>query len=229
MVEPARLLCLAPSNSKGTVNARPNVGKYMDLIIDGYNLLHAVGIHAPRRGPPNLEGARGALLQFLAATLSAEDRQRTTVVFDAGPEAPRGLPRRIVDQEMTIHFSSGYENADALIEELILACSSPRSLTVVSSDHRIQRAAKKRRAEAIDSEAWYARVCQNKIEKINPAADKPRTPETPDEVERWLEKFQTDGASSEIDEIEQGLKGTGPFPSGYAEDLLDLESDPKDK
>ena len=43
----------------------------MDLIIDGYNLLHAVGIHAPRRGPPNLEGARGALLQFLAATLSA--------------------------------------------------------------------------------------------------------------------------------------------------------------
>ena len=30
----------------------------MDLIIDGYNLLHAVGIHAPRRGPQNLEGAR---------------------------------------------------------------------------------------------------------------------------------------------------------------------------
>ena len=48
----------------------------MDLIIDGYNLLHAVGIHAPRRGPQNLEGARGVLLQFLTAALSNEALRR---------------------------------------------------------------------------------------------------------------------------------------------------------
>jgi len=203
--------------------------KLMDLIIDGYNLLYAVGIHAPRRGPQNLEGARGVLLQFLATTLSAEDRQRTAVVFDAGPEAPRGLPRKILDREMTIHFSSGYENADAMIEELIRACSSPRSLTVVSSDHRIQRAARRRRAEAIDSEVWYARVCQKNIEKTNPAADKPRAPETPDEVDLWLKKFQTDNSAEGIDATQADQQEIGPFPPGYAEDLLDLESDPENE
>lgn len=198
----------------------------MDLIIDGYNLLYAVGIHAPRRGPQNLEGARGVLLQFLEATLSIADRKRTAVVFDAGPEAPRGLPRKFIDREMTIHFASEYEDADALIEELIRDCSSPRSLTVVSSDHRIQRAAKKRRAEAIDSEIWYARVCQNKIARTNPGAEKPLAPETPDEVELWLKKFQIDNHPNKTSEIEQSLGGTGPFPPGYADDLLDLESDP---
>ncbi len=198
----------------------------MDLIIDGYNLLYAVGIHAPRRGPQNLEGARGVLLQFLEATLSVADRKRTAVVFDAGPEAPRGLPRKFIDREMTIHFASEYENADALIEELIRDCSSPRSLTVVSSDHRIQRAAKKRRAEAIDSEIWYARVCQKQIARTNPGAEKPLAPETPGEVELWLKKFQIDDHSNKTNEIEQSLEGNGPFPPGYADDLLDLESDP---
>ena len=203
----------------------------MDLIIDGYNLLHAVGIHAPRRGPQNLEGARGVLIQFLVAALSGEALQRATVVFDAGPDAPRGLPRSLVEQGMTIRFAAGYESADALIEELILACSSPRSLTVVSSDHRIQRAAKKRRAEAIDSEVWYARTCQRKIETINPVADKPHTPQSPEEVQAWLEKFQTDdtgskvAGKSEIKAIEQGLQGSGPFPPGYADDVIDSESD----
>lgn len=195
----------------------------MALIIDGYNLLHAVGIHAPSGGPQNLEGARGVLLQFLATTLSSEDRQRTAVVFDAGPEAPRGLPRTVVDQEMTIHFASQYQDADAMIEVLIRADSSPRSLTVVSSDHRIQRAARRRRAEAVDSDVWYARVYQQKIEKTNPAADKPSAPKTPREIDYWLKRFQMD---SQADEATQAMQQEiGPFPPGYAEDLLDEESD----
>ena len=206
----------------------------MDLIIDGYNLLHAVGIHAPRHGPQNLEGARGALLQFLTAALTNQALRRTTLVFDSGPDAPRGLPRTIEEQGMTIRFSAGYESADALIEELILACSSPRGLTVVSSDHRIQRAARKRRAEAIDSEVWYARICQEKIETMNPAADKPQAPQSPEEIDQWLKKFQTNpirGATAgenEIDAIEQGLQGTGPFPPNYADDVIDSESDAGD-
>ena len=206
----------------------------MDLIIDGYNLLHAVGIHAPRRGPQNLEGARGVLIRFLVASLSTEALKRTTVVFDAGPDAPRGLPRSLVEDGMTIRFAAGYDSADTLIEELILACSSPRSLTVVSSDHRIQRAAKKRRAEAIDSEVWYARMCKTKIDTTNTVADKPHAPQSSEEVQAWLQKFQADGTESgmtgksEIEEIEKGLQGSGPFPPGYADDVIDSESDLRD-
>lgn len=195
----------------------------MALIIDGYNLLNAVGIHAPQHGPQNLEGARGALLQFLAATLSTEERQRTAVVFDAGPEAPRGLPRMTVDREMTIHFAAQYDDADTLIEELIRSDSAPRNLTVVSSDHRIQRAARRRKAEAIDSEVWYAQVCQAQIEQINPASDKPLGPATPGEVDYWLKKFQRENTSEMPEDSSNVNPGIGPFPPGYAEDLLDEE------
>ena len=135
---------------------------------------------------------------------------------------------------MPIRFAAGYDSADTLIEELILACSSPRSLTVVSSDHRIQRAAKKRRAEAIDSEVWYARMCKTKIDTTNTVADKPHAPQSSEEVQAWLQKFQADGTESgmtgksEIEAIEKGLQGSGPFPPGYADDVIDAESDLRD-
>jgi hypothetical protein len=41
------------------------------------------------------------------------------------------------------------------MEEMIAADHAPRKLTVVSSDHRVQRAAKRRRAIAVDSDVWY--------------------------------------------------------------------------
>ena len=68
-------------------------------------------------------------------------------------------------------------------------------------------------------------MCQKKIEKTNPAADKPHAPETPGEVDLWLKKFHTENAAEEIDETHADQQGIGPFPPGYAEDLLDLESD----
>ena len=198
----------------------------MALIIDGYNLLNAVGIHAPRHGPHNLEGARGALLQFLVATLSEEDRARTTVVFDAGPEAPRGLPRRLVARAMTIHFAAQYDDADTLIEELIRSDSAPRNLTVVSSDHRIQRAARRRKAEAIDSEVWYARVCQKQIEHNHGGVDKPLQANSPAEVDYWIKKFKLKDSEEKIDDSPITNQGAGPFPPGYAEDLLEEEDRP---
>ena len=124
----------------------------MAILIDGYNLLYAAGIRAETAPPHTLERSRSALLNFVAAAVDPEELCRTTVVFDAA-NAPPGLPDRRSHRGILVLFARKHDTADALIEELIAAEDAPRRLTVVSSDHRIQRAARRRRATAIDSDA----------------------------------------------------------------------------
>ncbi len=76
-------------------------------------------------------------------------------MFDAA-DAPPGLPRTLEHRGLTVRFAAKSGSADELIEELIRADSAPRRLMVVSSDHRLQRAARRRKATAIDSDVWYA-------------------------------------------------------------------------
>src|SRR5512145_1807881 len=104
----------------------------MALLIDGYNLLHAAGIF-PAGGPPTLERARLALLDFLVERLPVKEVSRTTVVFDAA-QAPPGLPHAIEHRGLAVRFARRGRSADDLLEELILAEPDPRNLTVVSSD-----------------------------------------------------------------------------------------------
>ncbi|REJ69162.1 MAG: hypothetical protein DWQ31_05610 [Planctomycetota bacterium] len=185
----------------------------MALIIDGYNLIYAANIVGRGVGPRALETARSALLNFVAASIDETELARTTVVFDA-TAAPPGLPRAVEHRGMTVRYASGYTSADELIEELIAADSAPKSLTVVSSDHRIQRAARRRRAQAIDSERWYGEMlAKRRAGTPHPEPGKPVAPPTPGEVEYWLKEFGGDGAESQ--QHEPG----NPFPPGYGEDL----------
>ena len=90
----------------------------MSLIIDGYNLMHAAGIVGRGAGPGFLERSRLAVLNFVVESLEPAALGTTTVVFDAR-QAPPGLPRELVHRGVKVHFASGYESADELIEELI--------------------------------------------------------------------------------------------------------------
>ena len=196
----------------------------MQLIIDGYNLLNAVGILPRGIGPGSLERSRAALLNFLAESLPHQERQNTTVVFDAGKDAPRGLPREQDFRGITIHFASQYDEADTLIEELIRADTAPRSLTVVSSDHRLQRAARRRRARAVDSDRWYAEVLTRRRRERAPRTDsrKPQPPTSAEDIAYWLDKFTPEGGATDQD---TPPPIDNPFPPGYADDLLDEDSD----
>src|SRR5690606_14473239 len=141
-------------------------------------------------GPGSLERSRNALLKFLAESLVERQLSRTTVVFDAR-DAPPGLPRKFVHRGMTVRFAPKGLDADAVIEELIEAESAPRRLTVVSSDHRLQRAARRRRAKAIDSDVWYGEVIRSRIERARSKkhAGKPTGPISEVEVRFWLREF----------------------------------------
>ncbi len=163
----------------------------MPLLIDGYNLLSAVGILGRGVGPGSLQRARLALLNFLAESLEPSEIPRTTVVFDAA-DPPPGLPRSVSHRGLTVRFASQYEDADALIEELIRADSAPRRLTVVSSDHRLQRAARRRKAKFIDSDAWYARIVRQRRERRESTPETPAKPPVPlleEDVDYWIRQF----------------------------------------
>lgn len=179
------------------------------LIVDGYNLMHAVGLARARYGPGQLQKQRERLLAFLAEHVSAIQRLRTTVVFDAR-DAPPGLARHAVHAEMEIVFARPGDEADPLIEELIAAHSAPKQVLLVSSDHRLQKAARRRRARFIDSEAFA-----EKLERAAAARDHPvvREPENPaektggglaaEDVAAWLEEFgplpEAEGLSPSVD------------------------------
>ena len=48
-----------------------------------------------------------------------------------------------------------------MIDDLLESHSNPASVTVISSDHWLQNAARRRRAAYVDSETWYFRENQN--------------------------------------------------------------------
>ena len=201
----------------------------MALLIDGYNLLHVTGIVG--RAGSGLQGSREALLRFLAAAIEPKELRDTTVVFDA-TDAPHGLPRTVTQDGMTIRYASDYDDADALIEELIAANHVPRSLTVVSSDHRLQRAARRRRATFVDSDVWFADAARRRNRSrlgAQPSSARPAGSLSPNEVAYWMEEFAEAPAEEPLKKLGQSKRPRAPkepdldnpFPSGYGEDLLD--------
>lgn len=212
------------------------------ILIDGYNLLHVTGLSGPEITRPEigvgaLQRARNALLNFLAVSLEDEERQQTTVAFDSS-QAPPGLPRELQHQGITVKYATGYESADELLEELIREVSVPKRLTVVSSDHRVQRAAKRRKARAVDSDVWYAEIRESRRTTKEPIATSTRKPACPlsdVEVAAWLDEFGdmciedfSSSASSSVENPPPSEQATpsrieNPFPPGYGEDLLDEE------
>jgi predicted RNA-binding protein with PIN domain len=173
-------------------------------------LLHGTDIFAAEGPGTELHRTRMALLDFLSASIDKKERRQTTIVFDAAG-APPGLLRTISHQGMTIHFAARHADADEMIEELLEQHRTPRSLVVVSSDHRVQRAARSRGATFIDSAEWYAeRKAAMRESQREVAATKPEGDLTPDELSYWLGRF---GESPTVDEP------TGPFPPGYGDDV----------
>lgn len=127
------------------------------LLIDGYNLMHAAGLARRRYGPRQLERSRLQLLRHLARHLTAAERERTTIVFDAAA-APPDLARQMKFEDMTVCFAAPGQEADDTIEELITQHSAPRQIRLVSSDHRLQRSAQKRRGSFVDSEEFIEKL-----------------------------------------------------------------------
>jgi hypothetical protein len=175
------------------------------LIIDGYNLMHARGLARRTYGPGQLERCRSRLVRFLAQHLSGRERERTTIVFDAG-EAPPDLPRRSVAEGMTVCFASPGKEADDTIEELIAAHSAPRQIRLVSSDHRLQRSVRRRRGAFVDSEEFVAELDRrgpvSESSEDSPALESGQSDKAAAgagmDAEKWLRIFVDSSEASDL-------------------------------
>lgn len=212
------------------------------LIIDAYNVIHELGMFpASGMGPGSLGRICGSFLEMLAAQIPLELRKRTTIVFDARSAPPEGFSPSQIIGEMQVLFAIEEPEADDLIEYLIKRHSAPKQLTVVSSDHRLQTAARRRNARTVDSDSWIDSIQEEEpdsdddVRQTNPRLKHHKLDAA--EVEAWMEEFQVDaneiqpdrppkanqpktGKHSRQNKQSKG-RSSGPFPPGYADDLLD--------
>jgi predicted RNA-binding protein with PIN domain len=157
----------------------------MAYLIDGYNLLYALGFLHEHAGPTGLEKAR---LRLIGLLRGAHPPGQVTVVFDSGPHPP-DLPDEHEDHGIHIRFSTHPQKADDLIEQLIRRDSAPRHLTVVSDDHEVQRAARRRQCRALGCVDFMEELERiRKRQQQRPGAEK-RTASSDQETEEWLKEF----------------------------------------
>jgi predicted RNA-binding protein with PIN domain len=157
-------------------------------LIDGYNLLHAVGLAArglPRKG---LERARTKLLDWLADSL--RDRPDVLrVVFDA-QAAP--APSAEADHRgVRVRFAYR-QTADELIDELVHAERHPARLTVVSNDGQVRDAGRHRGCAVLTCQEfvdWLIGAALVARAPGPPAPDKPEPTVTESEKAAWLAAF----------------------------------------
>jgi predicted RNA-binding protein with PIN domain len=158
----------------------------VEFLIDGYNLLHAMG-WGPKAGGISLERSRLRLIEWLAAALGAQSAD-VLVVFDA--VHGRGQAET-VHRGIRIEFSVG-QTADDLIESLIAGFQPPNELTVVSNDHRIQQSARRRGVNSWTCGEYVDWLTTKKpLGSAPPAAQVVEKPELPtaQEIDEWLQRF----------------------------------------
>ena len=159
----------------------------MRYLIDGYNLLHAIGWLGGKVGPHGLEKARLALLGHLIGSHGAQVAD-VTVVFDAAGAPPDAVPEETY-QGIHIYYALDGE-ADDVIEDLIQRESMPRRLTVVSDDHRLQQAGRRRRCPVLGCMKYVDHM--ERLRRRKPTAEEtPTKPEgmSDEETRHWLREF----------------------------------------
>lgn len=161
----------------------------MSYLIDGYNLLYSLGRARKRMGPSELERARVRLLDLLAGAMG-DEAGRLTVVFDAA-HAPPGVLAEQIYKRIHVLYAIRENQADDRIEELIRRDSAPQKLTVVSDDHRLQQAARRRHCGVMKCMEFLDFLDQQRHRP--PAAPPPvaTKPEkvSAEETEQWLRVF----------------------------------------
>ena len=162
----------------------------MAFLIDGYNLMYAVGVYPASAERASFDAARRQFLDWLSGQPALKSFP-VRVVLDAqyatrdhGTTTHRGLV-------VTYTFN---QTADDLIETLIATDKNPQRLRVVSNDNRIRLAARRGRCQVFSCEAfmdWLMSNGDSAEEKPPlvppPGADKP-VPMS-DEMDEYLKAF----------------------------------------
>jgi len=213
----------------------------MDTIIDGYNLIFQCGLQSKAATGDMLERSRNRLLDEIARFAGVEVAKRTTIVFDAAQRPLSAKTNRYRLKNVLVLYADEFEDADTFIEHLISQHATPKKLTVVSSDHRLHKAALRRKSIPVDSDVWYDSLLAGKLADRTATVKIPRSAELKDidwhqelgidrvDVGAIEAELESEGLVESDDEPQEGeskkdelLRGIeSPFPEGYGEDLLE--------
>ncbi len=158
----------------------------MRYLIDGYNLMYALGLVRRNGGRAGWNYARRTMLDWLADQLGHEAGD-ARVVFDA-QNALGGL---IEENHRGLHvLRDRGRSADDLIEDLLKAEHVPETLIVVSNDARIRDSAT-RNGCRVDrcSEFVDALIDAKKRAMSARKSDEKDIQPSPDETEKWMKAF----------------------------------------
>jgi len=150
----------------------------MPYLIDGHNLIPKLGLRLDSLDDE--EELISRLQEFCRLR-----RVRLQVFFDGAP--PGQVPVRKAGP-VTAHFVRMGSSADAAIElQLARMGNIVKNWTVVSSDGRVQRAARAVHAGVLSSEEFAREM--SKTHSASKAVSKNEVTLAPDELEEWLDVF----------------------------------------
>lgn len=151
----------------------------MPYLIDGHNLIPKLGLHLD--APDDELDLVTRLLEFCRAR-----RIRVEVYFDG---APPGAASTRKSGAVTAHFIRRESSADAAIEARLTSLgASARNWTVVSSDQRLQSAARAVHAHSQLSEAFAREMAEARQAHLS--TSKSEAGLSSAEVEEWLRLFK---------------------------------------
>ena len=152
-------------------------------IIDGNNLLHAI-----YKTSGETETISDVGLCRVVSRLFGLTGEKGEIIFDGtGPPDKTGFDN-IVNLEVS--FAGARSDTDTVIEAKIKASTAPRGLTIVSSDRRLRKAARARKATSVKSEIFWVDLQKQLTRKKGveePAAK--RQGISMSETKQWLEFF----------------------------------------
>ena len=150
----------------------------MPYLVDGHNLIPKLGLRLDSMDDEEQLIAR--LQEFCRLR-----RAQVEVFFDG---APPGQATIRTAAGLTAHFVRKGSSADAAIEaQLGRLGKAARNWTVVSSDRRIQHAARAAHAGVLTSEEFAREI--SKAQAIHSSLSKQEATPAPNEVEEWLDVF----------------------------------------
>jgi predicted RNA-binding protein with PIN domain len=151
--------------------------------IDGHNLLHSI-----RKAEEGIGKISDVQLCHIIGSYLRLTGQKGEIIFDGtGPPDKSGFDGI---HNLEVFFAGFDTDTDTVIEDKIIANSAPKRLKIVSSDRRLRKAAKARKAISIKSEDFWSNM-QKQLSRKKTAKepDAKRRGLSESETSRWLEIF----------------------------------------
>ena len=154
----------------------------MTLLVDAFNVLHAW------RSAPTT-GTWAEVMALARLTRRGPWASLPAIIVCDGVSPDRDRQVFELDSGVVIRFAGPDSDADSAIEALLAASNTPARVVVVSSDRRLERAAKRVGARSIRADAFIRACAAAQTSGGAPSGAAPPDRVDAEEIDHWLRTF----------------------------------------